>query len=225
MSNGIYGWMRVVTTFIQLEKGIFITSIHLPFIWQQQRNNVSLKPDAGFLVTILDVGTIFESEFSACQSPKYVILTSGIWFFRPNYSRQLVKYTFTLGSRPGHDLGTIFETIKKSASGFYWVKLHFVVLNIKYSNWLSACKKKQFSFDHWIHARLSLIIASVGDLLPMLIKCCCRPPFREQVRLLRTVKAVGYNLTAAQSQSLGCFVSHRSQFWLDIARRLNLKQY
>ena len=36
---------------------------------------------------------------------------------RPNYSRKLIKYTFTRKSGPGLDLGTISETTKKTASG------------------------------------------------------------------------------------------------------------
>ena len=34
----------------------------------------------------------------------------------PNYPRRRIKYAFTLRCGPGHDLGTISETIKKPAS-------------------------------------------------------------------------------------------------------------
>ena len=58
------------------------------------------------------------SQISGRYSPKYVILTRGIRVLSPNYTWKRVKYTFTLGSGPGHDLGTISETIKNPASGW-----------------------------------------------------------------------------------------------------------
>ena len=70
------------------------------------------KPEAGFLVAVLDVGTIFEVKLQCVKSTKYVILTSGIRFLGPSYSRKLIKHTFILGSGPGHDLGSISEMIK-----------------------------------------------------------------------------------------------------------------
>ena len=48
---------------------------------------VSCPTEEGFLIPILDLVTL---------GPKYVILTSGIHFLSPNYSRKIEKNTYLL---------------------------------------------------------------------------------------------------------------------------------
>ena len=87
----------------------------------QSLNTFDSYTEAGFLVAVLDVGTIFEIKFQGVRAQNISFWPVESDFLCPNYSRKLVKYTFTLVSGPGHDLGTISETIKKPASALILV--------------------------------------------------------------------------------------------------------
>ena len=74
------------------------------------------RTEADFLVDVLDVGMIFVVKFQCVRAQNM-----SFWPVGSDYSAQITletckTYTFALGSDPGHDVGTISETIKNPAS-------------------------------------------------------------------------------------------------------------